>query len=541
MASTQDFVPRILSIAGTDPSGGAGMQADLKSIAAAGGYGMSVVTALLAQNTQGVHSVHTPDVSFLKEQLAAVTDDVEIDAVKIGMLGSREIAEAVTDWIRTNRPNNIVLDPVIVATSGDRLLDDDALSALQELISEVHIITPNVPELALLAGVEEASDHEELLSQAANFAQERDVTVIAKTGHLTGEEAGNAVAFPDGTNAFASCPRIDTENTHGTGCSLSSALATRIGAGYNLADAMTWTTRWLNESIRYADNLHVGHGRGPIDHGHRARRLERAATVRPPLLTGQFTERVDIQDPVLPTSLVESAPVVDTTKLVSFFGQELSIQPAGPHTAAMWELISDIVEDIDALPSLSELGSGHLDNDASRLLLAQEIWYLRNIFPAISMLSIRASEPQEQILWSSMAQDSLVRCLDLNDESLGLSDDEILNIEPTVPTRALLDAHSSASAFNSYAVAAATMVAELWIIAELTMKAPARPEIGSVAEAWVETYTDETFLDGARLAIEALERALSESSRTDQLKARAIFRRAAEHERDYFAQLDRSW
>lgn len=541
MANTHEFVPRILSIAGTDPSGGAGMQADLKSIAAAGGYGMGVVTALVAQNTQGVRSVHTPDTAFLKEQLAAVVDDVEIDAVKIGMLGSREIVEVITEWVRENKPQNVVLDPVIIATSGDRLLDDDALSALQELISQVDIITPNVPELALLAGQSPACDYEELLAQASALAEERHITVIAKTGHLSGDEAGNAIAFPDGTSAFASCPRIDTKNTHGTGCSLSSALATRIGAGNSLADALNWTTRWLNESIRYADELNVGHVRGPIDHGHRARRMERAAMVRPPLLTGHFAERVDLPETNLSVSTSDSTPAVENLQLKSFFGQEMSIPPAGPHTAKLWDLISDVIEDIDEFPSLSALGSGNLDNNSARLLLTQEIWYLRNIFPAMSMLSIRATEPQDQILWSSIAQDCLVRCLDLNDESLGLPHADIEKIDPTGPSRALLDAHLSASAFNSYAVAASTMVAELWIVAELMLKTPDRPEVVSSAEAWIDTYSDDAFLDSAQLAVVALERALSEVSRAEQLKARAVFRRAAEHERDYFAQLDRSW
>nr|WP_120492670.1 bifunctional hydroxymethylpyrimidine kinase/phosphomethylpyrimidine kinase [Corynebacterium lactis] len=551
MSPTKEFVPRVLSIAGTDPSGGAGLHADLKSIAAAGGYGMGVVTALVAQNTQGVRSVHTPDVSFLKEQLAVVTEDVEIDAVKIGMLGSREIVDVVTEWVRENRPRNIVLDPVMIATSGDRLLDDDAVDALVTLVSEVDVITPNVPELALLAGAEPAGDYEELIEQALDFAAKNNVIVIAKTGHLSGDEAGNAVVFPDGRSSFSTSRRIDTKNTHGTGCSLSSALATRIGAGFAVEEALSWTTKWLNESILFADDLHVGHGHGPIDHGHRARRLEKAATIRPGHIAKRFSDCDDtasVSPQAAASPATTATPRADSPaagakapELRSFFGKPLSIAPVGPHTTALWNLIGDIVEEIDALPAFSYFGEGTLNPEDTNLLLEQEIWYLHNIFPAISMLSIKATLPQDQILWSSLAQESLIRCLELNSDSLSYSYSELEDIEPTGPSLALLDAHASATAFNSYAVSAATLVAELWIVAELISNAPEVKEVGSAAEAWVESYSDESFLDTALLAVEALERALADAPRAEQLKSRAVFRRAAEHERDYFAQLDRTW
>ncbi|MGN6408774.1 MAG: bifunctional hydroxymethylpyrimidine kinase/phosphomethylpyrimidine kinase, partial [Curtobacterium sp.] len=143
--------PRVLSIAGTDPTGGAGMQADLKAVAAHDGYGMGVVTALVAQNTHGVRSVHVPDVGFLREQLDAVSDDVVVDAVKIGMLGTAEVVRTVTDWLREHRPPVVVVDPVMVATSGDRLLDEDASRAMVTLLGLADLVTPNRAELAVLA------------------------------------------------------------------------------------------------------------------------------------------------------------------------------------------------------------------------------------------------------------------------------------------------------------------------------------------------------------------------------------------------------
>ena len=270
-------IARVLSIAGTDPTGGAGIQADLKSIAAAGGFGMSVVTALVAQNTQGVRDIHTPPLSFLRAQLDAVADDVTIDAVKIGMLGSADLIEVIAQWLRETDPPLVVLDPVMIASSGDSLLAPDAIDALRGLIELVDVITPNVPELALLAGEPAAATFAEAIAQAQRFAAAHQVAVVAKSGHVEDAQAGNAYVWPDEKVHLATAARIDTPNTHGTGCSLSSALTTRLASGDSPEAAVTWTTQWLRESIEHASALQVGHGHGPIDHSHRARRLERLA------------------------------------------------------------------------------------------------------------------------------------------------------------------------------------------------------------------------------------------------------------------------
>lgn len=175
---------RILSIAGTDPTGGAGVQADLKSIAAAGGFGMSVVTALVAQNTQGVRSIHTPPQNFLREQLASVADDVELDAVKIGMLGDSATVDTVSEWLRGRSNTTVVLDPVMVASSGDRLLQSEAEAKVRELCKHVDVITPNLKELAVLVEDDEATDFDAAVEQAQRFAKTHDVNVIVKGGHL---------------------------------------------------------------------------------------------------------------------------------------------------------------------------------------------------------------------------------------------------------------------------------------------------------------------------------------------------------------------
>lgn len=256
---------RVLSIAGTDPTGGAGLHADLKSILAAGGYGMGVVTALVAQNTHGVRSVHIPPISFLSEQLHAVSDDVHIDAVKVGMLGNAEIIKAVTEWFEPiDAP--LILDPVMLASSGDRLLDTAAEEALRQLATTATIITPNIPELEVLTQ-HQLTTAEEALAAAQEFAAEHGTLVVVKGGHLQGQEAGNWLVGESGILSHTSTPRLDTKNTHGTGCSLSAALATRLAKTGDTALALEWATLWLHDAIAAADQLEVGSGHGPVDHG----------------------------------------------------------------------------------------------------------------------------------------------------------------------------------------------------------------------------------------------------------------------------------
>ncbi|WP_347567095.1 bifunctional hydroxymethylpyrimidine kinase/phosphomethylpyrimidine kinase [Lysinibacter sp. HNR] len=263
----------MLSIAGTDPSGGAGIQADLKSIAALGGYGMAAVTALVAQNTQGVRSVHTPPPSFLMEQLRAVSDDVTIDAVKIGMLGSSLIAQTVGEWLAEVTPPIVVIDPVMIATSGDRLLDTDAEKALRSLLPQASLITPNIPELAVLLNEPVASSWDEALAQGKRASTRFNTTILVKGGHLSGERCPDALVnvhrLPSGHETFqVSGPRIHTKNTHGTGCSLSSAMATLQSRTNNWEDSLVAATEWLRDAIAHSDELRVGSGSGPVHHFH---------------------------------------------------------------------------------------------------------------------------------------------------------------------------------------------------------------------------------------------------------------------------------
>lgn len=274
-ALTLRDVPRVLSIAGTDPTGGAGIQADLKSIAALGGYGMAVVTSLVAQNTRGVRSVHTPPASFLTEQLDAVSDDVTIDAVKVGMLGDVATIAVVREWLDRVRPPLVVLDPVMVATSGDRLLASDAEAALRELVAMADLVTPNLPELAVLVDEPVAADWPAALEQGRRLSKSCETVVLVKGGHLSAESspdalvdaAGQLDGADGGVVEFVS-PRVATRNTHGTGCSLSSAVATAMARTGNWTGALSQAKDWLQDSLTSADELQVGQGNGPINHFH---------------------------------------------------------------------------------------------------------------------------------------------------------------------------------------------------------------------------------------------------------------------------------
>ncbi|MBX2834892.1 MAG: bifunctional hydroxymethylpyrimidine kinase/phosphomethylpyrimidine kinase [Micavibrio sp.] len=259
------MIANILSIAGSDPSGGAGIQADLKTFAAHGVYGMAVLAALTAQNTQGVRSVVNIPERFVRDQIAAIFDDIEVAAVKIGMLSNVEIIEAVADSLEEYAPKIIVLDPVMVASSGDGLIDTDAVDALKSrLIPMASLITPNIPEaekLSRSAVIDMDVAAEKLLKLGCQAA-------LLKGGHLKGD-AIDVLATANGVQSF-NAERIDTENTHGTGCTLSSAIAANLGKGMDLFHAVAAAKDFVTEAIRTADDLQVGSGYGPLNHNVRS-------------------------------------------------------------------------------------------------------------------------------------------------------------------------------------------------------------------------------------------------------------------------------
>lgn len=262
-------VPRVLCIAGTDPSGGAGLLADVKSVSAMGGYAMGVVTAVTVQNTLGVTAVHAVPVDTVIAQLDAVADDVEIDAVKIGMLGEASLVEAVGDWLRRRRPPHVVLDPVMVATTGGRLASDEAAALLGTLVPLADLVTPNVPELAVLCGDMPAPGIEEIVGQAELVHDQTGSAVLATTGDLADGSAEDVLVGVDGkwrTTRRLPFVRVDTPHTHGTGCSLSSAMATARVSTADWESAYRRVRPWIDGALHGGLSLGVGRGSGPLDH-----------------------------------------------------------------------------------------------------------------------------------------------------------------------------------------------------------------------------------------------------------------------------------
>jgi hydroxymethylpyrimidine/phosphomethylpyrimidine kinase len=262
-------VPIALTIAGSDSSGGAGIQADLKTFAAFGVYGASVITALTAQNTQGVRGIHPVPADFVTAQLEAVFDDLDVLAVKIGMVAQPATIGAIAAGLSRWKPKHVVLDPVMVATSGDRLLSADAVGRLRhDLFPLATLITPNLPEAAALLEENVATDAAAIAGQGRRLLASGARAVLIKGGHGQGSESIDYLFTSDDVMAVAA-PRIPTKNTHGTGCSLSSAIAANLAKGEPLEQAVRLAKTWISAAIAAADGLGVGKGHGPIHHFHR--------------------------------------------------------------------------------------------------------------------------------------------------------------------------------------------------------------------------------------------------------------------------------
>lgn len=255
-----------LTIAGSDSGGGAGIQADLKSFSALGVYGASVLTAITAQNTRAVTGVEPVSPAMIRAQIDAVLDDLAVGAVKIGMLGTAEATVAVAEAL-AGRDLPIVLDPVMIAKSGDRLIRDDAIAALRELLlPRCTVLTPNLPEAARLLGRMVASDPTEAEAQGRALAALGAGWVLMKGGHAAGGDCTDLLVGPERHDFTA--PRIATKNTHGTGCSLSSAIAAGLAQGLAVPEAVARAHAWLHGAIAAADRLEVGSGHGPVHHFH---------------------------------------------------------------------------------------------------------------------------------------------------------------------------------------------------------------------------------------------------------------------------------
>lgn len=514
-------IPRVLAIAGSDPSGGAGIQADLKSIAANGGYGMAAITALTAQNTQGVRAVHVPPAAFLTAQLDAISDDIGIDAVKIGMLGDAAVIDAVRSWLEKVRPAVVVLDPVMVATSGDRLLQESAEAALKSLLPLADLITPNLAELAILLKEPVAADWAEALAQGKRLAALTGTTVLVKGGHLQGGEPGDSDAAAAGNDAADGCPdalvntggvlgqetvvvpgeRIATRNSHGTGCSLSSAMATVQARVGDWEAALREVKPWLLGALREASVLDVGTGNGPVHHFHHLQQLQDGQQLR----DGQCR----------PAGHVPAA---------------------GEFAAALRAGAAGDLEAIYALDFVRGLADGSLPEHEFAYYLAQDAIYLNGYSRVLARAAAIAPTEAEQLFWARSAQ----TCLEVESE-LHRS---WLSTRPTDSTlgpvtKSYVDHLLAASVSGSYGVLVAAALPCFWLYAEVgstlhrEFLAGGAPGEHPYAD-WLKTYADEDFAAATRQAIAYTDTAARRASESERVAMALAFRQSSRYEVDFF-------
>lgn len=503
--STPARIPRVLAIAGSDPSGGAGIQADLKSIAANGGYGMAAITALTAQNTRGVTAVHVPPAAFLTQQLDAISDDIGIDAVKIGMLGDAAVIDAVRTWLEKARPDVVVLDPVMVATSGDRLLQESAEAALFALLPLADLITPNLAELAILLHEPVAGDWEEALEQGKRLSALAGTTVLVKGGHLVDREAGSDGGCPDALvntggllgrqTVVVPGERVATRNSHGTGCSLSSAMATVQARVGDWEAALREVKPWLQGALRAAGGLDVGSGNGPVHHFHHLQHLAEGHDRIPDLAPAE-----------------------------GGFAEMLRNQAAGD------------LEAIFALDFIRGLADGTLPENEFAYYLAQDALYLNGYSRVLARAAALAPSDAEQLFWASSAQ----QCLEVESELHRTW----LSTRPTESglgpvTKSYVDHLLAVSASGSYAVLVAAALPCFWLYAEvgeaLHRQFLAAGSPGSHPYAvWLRTYADEGFAAATRQAIAYTDAAARRASAAERDAMALTFGQSSRYELAFF-------
>ena len=518
--------PRVLSIAGTDPTGGAGTAADLKSITAAGGFGMAAVTAVVAQNTHGVSDIHVPPAQFLAAQLRAVSDDVELEAVKTGMLGTAEIIAAVANWLSAHPPRVLVVDPVMVATSGDRLLEPEAEQAMIRFCSLATAVTPNIDELAVLTGEPRAHDEDEALAQAARWSEATGVAVVVKTGHLDSREVTNTWIAADGTRHRVHSTRVDTTSTHGTGCSLAAALATRLGAGEDPATALAWVTDWLHEAILHGAELQVGSGNGPVDHAHRARRLAAAGSAAPWVAGGAVPDRWE-----QPAQLAARATADGPT------GPAASVPPVGPWTEALWAAGAPLAGAIEGSGFVAALVDGSLPEGQFSFYLAQDAHYLQRYSRALATLAATSEGPAAREFWSDSSRHCVDTELELHRAWLAARPDAA-EVAVSPVTSAYTDFLLARALGDPTAVGAAAALPCFWLYAQVGASLPEVPDEHPYA-GWLLTYRDPTFVEGVRGALGVVERELEAADPAVRAEAARAFLLACRHELEFFEQARR--
>ena len=468
---------RALSIAGTDPTGGAGVQADLKAFAAHGAYGMAVVTALVAQNTRGVRAVHVPDVEFLRAQLDAVGDDVEIDALKIGMLADATVAGTVASWLDRVRPPVVVLDPVMVATSGDMLLDPAAQDAVRALAARADLVTPNLPELAVLLGEERATTWPQALRQAMRLSAALGAAVLVKGGHLDGATSPDAL-IEDGAVVELHAPRVPSSSTHGTGGALSAALAALRPARASWTDAAREAKAWLTGAIAAGEALRVGGGHGPVDHFHHAPQLG-----------------------------------------------------ARPFSDEAWAAVADLRDECDAVPFVRGLADGSLPAGTFEGYAGQDALYLGEYARVLARASSLARSLEAQTFYARGAHDCVVIEAQRHRDVVGAAQAVASDV-----TRAYVDHLLGVAATGSYAEVVAAVLPCYWLYADLGTRmlraaGPDHPYAG-----WIGLYGGDDFVARAARARAFADEAAREAGPATRARMLDAFVTSFRHELAFFAQ-----
>ncbi len=487
---------------------------------------MAAVTAVVAQNTHGVRDIHLPPLATLAAQLAAVSDDVTLDAVKTGMLATAEIIDLIEQWVRTHRPPVLVIDPVMVATSGDRLLAPEAEQAMLRFCRLATVVTPNIDELAVLTGKPLARDEDEALTQAQDWATETGVAVLVKTGHLTDREVSTTWVSPDGTRHRTATPRVDTRATHGTGCSLAAALATRLGAGDAPPVALARVTDWLHEAIVHGAAQQVGSGHGPVDHARRARRLAAAGSAEPWFAADAVPTRWERPEELAAGPADASGPV-----------PAAAVAPAGPWTQALWAAGASLAAQIGESGFVGALVDGSLPEGQFSFYLAQDAHYLQRYSRALTALADRAPGAEARRFWAESSRHCLETEMALHRDWLGQrpASTEV----PVGPvTSAYTDFLLARALGDRYVVGAAAALPCFWLYAQVGAGLPEVPAEHPYA-AWLLTYRDPGFVEGVRGALAVVEEALAAASAEDRAAAAHAYLLACRHELEFFEQARR--
>ncbi len=444
-----------------------------------------------------MREVYTPPTDFLQAQLEAVFDDVTIDAVKIGMLGDKSYISLVQDWLKNHPVPVVVLDPVMVATSGDRLLEKSAEDAMREFAPLADVITPNIPELAVLCDKQPASNFEEAYAQASEWSAKNNTIVIVKGGHLT--------------------------------------LATRIGLALRegkklsdystVADALAWSSRWLNEAIACGKDLHVGKGHGPVNHAARNYRLE---------LDSSSTPWEHMQTSGLDGLTAQSVVVKAHSK-----ARKPNVEPCGPWTQALWDASADVDNNIMKMPFIKALGNGTLDSDLFAFYISQDSEYLKRYSRALAAVGAKTPDNEARVHWATGAAMCIEAESQLHRDWLG-SRNISIDASCSPVTLAYVNHLLASTMAEDYVIGAASILPCYWLYEEVGQILVKNNTPENPYHDWISMYSSNDFESGVRMAVKFVERAFEEAGPQARILAAQAYMTSCIYEYEFFNQAHRA-